>query len=405
MMLAEVAMCDTMTKRDRGGVPLFAKNSDRHPSEMQALQRTSASLDSIREPKLAKYQTQFATLKAAHATLAHPYRALISRPTWIWGAEMGVNEASVAIGNEAVFTNEPTRDDGLLGMDILRLALHNSSSAANAVDLIIELLKRWGQGGDGSFVGTLRYSNSFLITDRSEAYVLESAGPHWAAKSVGRSWSISNAYSIGSHFDRSDEQSQGSDFSKRWANRLMEFFSKGQVRQATTSLLLESTEPTWMGLRDVLIYNRGSIASLDRSMRSITLDAALPKPTRTTASMVVEYPNDVILAWCCPAPIPTYHPFIPYLFATSDDWKRSDANALLKAQRRGAITTGLLKGPAKWKEQAARSARELESNFEARLRPLLDRCASADKILSAVTRCRREAEVRESELSALLGLR
>ena len=49
------------------------------------------------------------------------HAVILSRPSWLWGAEMGANEHGVCIGNEAVWTKEPVREgEALLGMDLLR---------------------------------------------------------------------------------------------------------------------------------------------------------------------------------------------------------------------------------------------------------------------------------------------
>lgn len=51
------------------------------------------------------------------------YAVVLSRPAWLWGAEMGANEHGVCIGNEAVWGREEICDDeALLGMDLVRSA-------------------------------------------------------------------------------------------------------------------------------------------------------------------------------------------------------------------------------------------------------------------------------------------
>lgn len=72
----------------------------------------------------------------------------------MWGAEMGSNEHNLVIGNEAIFSKETDRLDSkqmispkLLGMDLVRLGLERSKNAAEAVQVITELLEKYGQGG------------------------------------------------------------------------------------------------------------------------------------------------------------------------------------------------------------------------------------------------------------------
>ncbi|NXW98480.1 SCRN2 protein, partial [Larus smithsonianus] len=114
------------------------------------------------------------------------HAVVLSRPAWLWGAEMGANEHGVCVGNEGVWTREPVgEDEALLGMDLVRLGLERGSSAREALEVITALLERYGQGGSCkeepvSFV----YHNTFLLADRTEAWVLETAGRYWAAQQI-----------------------------------------------------------------------------------------------------------------------------------------------------------------------------------------------------------------------------
>nr|KAG5689042.1 hypothetical protein BaRGS_006438 [Batillaria attramentaria] len=127
----------------------------------------------------------------------------------MWGAEMGANDQGVCIGNEAVWTrlNGPgDLEERLLGMDILRLALERASSASEAVDVIGQLIESPGQGGPCSDEPEQgwSYHNSFLIADRTTAWVLETAGKCWAAEHVTEGVrNISNELSICTKIDRS----------------------------------------------------------------------------------------------------------------------------------------------------------------------------------------------------------
>src|SRR5699024_6114614 len=124
---------------------------------------------------------------------------LISRPWWMWGAEMGTNEYGVTIGNQAVFTTSATRGaPGLLGMDLVRLGLERARTADEAIETIVSLLEAYGQNGSCSYEHrAFTYHNSFVIADSSHAVVLETAERQWASEYVRtRSRSISNGLTI-----------------------------------------------------------------------------------------------------------------------------------------------------------------------------------------------------------------
>ena len=170
---------------------LFAKNSDRDPGEAQHLEWSPA-----------REHTAGSELRCTWITIpqvARTHGVLLSRPWWMWGAEMGANEHGVVIGNEAVFTrSRREREDGLLGMDLLRLALERADNAERAVEVIVSLLERHGQGGSCSRAHPrFSYDNSFLVADQSGAIVVETAGREWATEQVrGAARAISNGLTI-----------------------------------------------------------------------------------------------------------------------------------------------------------------------------------------------------------------
>jgi len=182
-------MCDTLVSLTNDGV-LFAKNSDRDPNEAQLLAWHPAS---DHEPDERVRCTWIDVPQVARTQAV-----VLSQPWWMWGAEMGANEHGVVIGNEAVFTDQPHAETGLLGMDLVRLALERSTTAEGAASIIIDLLEAHGQGGSCSMARPgFTYHNSFLVADASGAVVLETAGRQWATEVVtGRGRSISNGLTI-----------------------------------------------------------------------------------------------------------------------------------------------------------------------------------------------------------------
>ena len=76
--------------------------------------------------------------------------------------EHGVNEAGLAVGNEAVFTtlNPHEFPAALVGMDLVRLALERAPDAEAGVAVILDHLERYGQGGAGHEGGKQPYWSS-----------------------------------------------------------------------------------------------------------------------------------------------------------------------------------------------------------------------------------------------------
>ncbi len=252
-------MCDTVVvlgNSTKDGVTLFGKNSDREPNEAHQIVRIPAAQhkpgDSVKCTYLEIPQME------------RTYTVLLAKPFWIWGAEIGTNEHGLTIGNEAVFTKVPyEKGPALLGMDLLRLALERSKTAEEALGLMVSLLEEYGQGGNAGYLHKLFYHNSFLIVDPFDAWVLETAGRHWAAIKVKDVRSISNMISIGGHWDMASDdlvhyavergwcKSQADfDFSRCYSDFIYTRGSYAYSRHCRTSELLHAGKGNFT-LRDV----------------------------------------------------------------------------------------------------------------------------------------------------------
>ncbi|TFG19285.1 MAG: peptidase C69 [Promethearchaeota archaeon] len=185
-------MCDTLValgNSTEDNSVIFGKNSDRPHDEVQLItylpRRTYSKGEQIK--------CSYISIPQVTETAA----VLMSQPWWMWGAEMGVNEYGVAIGNEAVYTHEPLRKKGLLGMDLLRLGIERGKTARDALNVIINLLEEYHQGGGCAFNDSnWIYHNSYIIADSKEAYVLETADDWWIVEKIINVRSISNGISI-----------------------------------------------------------------------------------------------------------------------------------------------------------------------------------------------------------------
>lgn len=189
-------MCDCLvalpTATD-GATTLFAKNSDRPPAERQLVHWSPARRDN-------------GLLATTHIEVephpSHTFACVLSRPVWGWGAEHGVNEAGVVIGNTAVYTTLDPRatPPRLTGMDLVRLALERAGDAADAVQVITAHLERYGQGGSGHdpeiVAGGRPYWSSFLVASPGAAYAIDTSGNEWAVEPVTDVRAISNRTSI-----------------------------------------------------------------------------------------------------------------------------------------------------------------------------------------------------------------
>ncbi|AIF69606.1 peptidase U34 [Palaeococcus pacificus DY20341] len=286
-------MCDVLIatpSATKNREMIFAKNSDREPNEAQILEFIPRKKHEAEKVKLT--YVEFPQVRETYAVL-------LSRPWWMWGAEMGANEFGLTIGNTAVFTKIKVPKTGILGMDMIRLALERTKTSREALEFVISLIENYGQGGNGSYGHKLLYHNSFIIADPKEAWVLETAGKHWVAKKVEGVYSISNALTIEDDWDLASEsverlakERKGFSFAKYFSDKFYTHFAHGRERRAFTYKKLKEKEGeiTLEYMMQILrSHQREPFEPANGSMRDICMHyGGLTRPSQTASSQISE---------------------------------------------------------------------------------------------------------------------
>ncbi|XP_043440149.1 secernin-2 isoform X1 [Prionailurus bengalensis] len=329
---------------------IFAKNSDRPRDEVQEVVFVPAGTHAPG----SRLQCTYIEVEQVSRTHA----VILSRPSWLWGAEMGANEHGVCIGNEAVWTKEPVGEgEALLGMDLLRvfcvtwaslgafrplelpspatdaafpfraslrarLALERSSSALEALRVITDLLARYGQGGSCREDPTLFcYHNTFLLADRTEAWVLETAGRLWAAQRIQEgARNISNQLSVGTDISAEHADLRTHALAQGWWDG-QSTFDFAQVFSLTQQpVRMEAAKARFRAGQQLLQQQQGGITAevmmgiLRNKDSGICMDSG---GFRTTASMVSILPRDPTqpcVHFLTATPDPSRSVFKPFIF-------------------------------------------------------------------------------------------
>jgi secernin len=322
-------VCDTLCLLRPKGT-LFAKNSDRPVAERQVLNAYPARRGG------GKLETQYLTIEDTGAL-----PTVLSQPDWLWGAEQGVNACHVAIGNEKIYgiADPYEAPAALIGMDLVRLGLERGRSAQEAVEVITNLLKIHGQGGVGDASNDEPYWSSFIVSDPTSSWILETCARTWVAHRVESSAAISNRITLKSDWERSsDDVAAGADFDK-WRNPDAPTGHADVRLEASNAFLAEAErDPDATGPRDAVghlrdhgygpwgkpgipgeIYEPPQEVSADGT--GVSMCMHVKRFMATTASIVAELaldPQTAARAWagienpCISIFIPLIVPALPY---------------------------------------------------------------------------------------------
>jgi dipeptidase len=330
-------LCDTLVALGnvtKDGSVLFAKNSDREPNEPHNI----VYLPGKEYEGGSEVQCTYISVPQVEET----HTVLLLKPFWMFGCEMGSNEYGVTIGNEAVWSKEPYRETGLLGMDLMRLALERSKTAEEALTIITDLLEEYGQGGACGYTDKkLFYHNSFIIADPEEAWVLETADKYWIAEKVKDIRVISNTLTIGKNYDEIHPEliphaieegycssKDDFDFAECFIPKfnIKQIFAKGKHRIACTSEILEKkrgkiTPEIMMSIlrnHNIPPSEEKDWAPYKGSMKSPCMHyTSFITPSQSTGSHVAHLRDNIQVHWVTGTSAPCTGIFKPLFFIDS----------------------------------------------------------------------------------------
>ncbi|KAF7666951.1 hypothetical protein LDENG_00083360 [Lucifuga dentata] len=257
---------------------IFGKNSDRPRDEVQEVVYYPAASHPAGSLLECTY-IQIPQVEQTHAVI-------LSKPAWILGLERG-------------------------------------DSAWAALSVITGLLEQHGQGGQcREDPEPFSYHNTFLLLDRTEAWVLETAGRLWVAQKVTEGVkNISNQLTIGTEISAEHPELRSVAQAQGWWDGEGEFNFSQVFSPENPPARMELAKQRYRGGTELLQQHDGSVTA--EVMMSILRD----KPSgicmdsggfRTTGSMVSILPRDTSLScihFFTATPDPSRSVFKPFVFS------------------------------------------------------------------------------------------
>jgi secernin len=159
------------------------------------------------------------TVQAEHVQLAQVRQTctvLGSQPPGCWGLSHGLNEYQVAVGHASWGSRLAGLRPGLTGAELTRLTLERCRSARQALDVLTDLISRYGQAPARH--ARAKGDHVFLVVDPSEAYAVEAAGNAWVVQEIRETRAAGDVAVIRQDWDRIAPGLAGRAIEQGWWN-------------------------------------------------------------------------------------------------------------------------------------------------------------------------------------------